>query len=117
MQAQKFCIDRVRGHTFLKNCLNRTGKVVDLGMNKGDFARIINGRYGCSVTGAEANPVLAAKIADLGGGIITCKNAAIAAYDGSVKFSINKENSEASTIVSDTTPLTFPHFFARLMLS
>ncbi len=64
-RAQKFLIDRVRGHTFLKNCLNRTGKVVDLGMNKGEFARTINSRYGCSVAGVEANPVLAAKIADL----------------------------------------------------
>jgi len=81
-----------------------TGKVVDLGMNKGDFARTINRRYGCSVAGVEANPVLAATTAYLGGGI-TCKNAAMAARDGSVKFSIDKENSEASTIVADSTPL------------
>jgi len=104
VDAQKFLIDQVRGHTFLKNYLNRRGKVVDLGMNKGEFARTINSRYGCSVAGVEANPDLAANIADLGGGI-TCKNAAIAAHDGSVKFSINRENSEASTIVSDSTPL------------
>lgn len=102
---KQFRIDRVRDHTFLKHYLNRTSKIVDLGMNKGEFARIMNSRHGCKVAGIEANPVLAAKNADLTGSI-TCKNAAIAAHDGSVRFSINKENSEASTIVPDDTQLS-----------
>jgi FkbM family methyltransferase len=104
MQPQNFLTDRVRGHTFLKNYLNSTGKVIDLGMNKGDFARAIYGKYGCSVMGLEANPILASAVCRLDG--IGCKNAAVSALDGSVKFSIDEENPEASKIVPDSTPIS-----------
>jgi len=104
MKLQRFQIDRVHGHTVLKNFLNRTGKVIDLGMNNGDFARIMDGRYGCLVIGVEANPVLATEISRLNG--VVCKNAAISALDGFVKFSIDEENPEASGIVPDSTPLS-----------
>jgi FkbM family methyltransferase len=93
---QKCLIDRVEEHTFLPNCLNRTGKVIDLGMNKGDFAKVIRDRCGCSVAGLEANPSLA-KATNLSG--ILCKNAAISASDGFVEFLIDEENCEASHIV------------------
>jgi FkbM family methyltransferase len=96
-------IDRVKGHTFLKGYLNRAGSVIDLGMNKGDFARIMHDTYGSRVIGAEANPVLAAKLSGSNG--IVCKNVAISDSNGNVKFSIN-EDSEASTIVSDSTPIS-----------
>ena len=39
MIPQKFRIDKVKGHTFLKDYLNRSGSVIDLGMNKDDFAQ------------------------------------------------------------------------------
>jgi FkbM family methyltransferase len=104
MIPQKFKIDRVKGHTFLKNYLNRAGSVIDLGMNKGDFARIIHDTYGSCVIGAEANPILASNISRCNG--IVCKNVAVSDFDGYVKFSINEENSEASTIVSDSTPIS-----------
>ena len=39
MIPQKFKIDQVKGHTFLKDYLNRPGSVIDLGINKGDFAQ------------------------------------------------------------------------------
>jgi hypothetical protein len=55
MYSQKCLIDRVRGHTFLPNYLNRTGKIIDLGMHKGDFAKVMRDRYGCFVAGLEAN--------------------------------------------------------------
>jgi FkbM family methyltransferase len=104
MIPQKFKIDRVKGHTFLKDYLNRAGSVIDLGMNTGDFARIMHDTYGSCVIGAEANPVLASNISKSNG--IVCKNVAIADFDGCVKFSINEENSEASMIVSDSTPIS-----------
>jgi hypothetical protein len=89
MQAQKFHIERVSGDAFLKNCLNRTAKVVEFGANKGDFARTINSRYGCPMIGVEANTLLAGRMAVLGGDI-TCKKAAIAGHDGRIKFSIRR---------------------------
>lgn len=90
--------DQVRGHTFLPNFLSRTGKVIDLGMNKGDFATAMRDRYGCVVAGLEANPSLAKATSGLSG--IVCKNAAISGTDGFVEFFVNEENSEASKIIS-----------------
>lgn len=104
MQPKRLMIDRVKGHTFLKNYLHRNGVIIDLGMNKGDFARTMRARYGCSIIGVEANPVLASQNRDLNG--ITCRNAAMAGCDGSVRFLINEENSEASSIVADETPIS-----------
>jgi hypothetical protein len=75
MPHLKCLIDRVTGHTFLPNCLNGTGKVIDLGMNKGDFARVMRDRHGCSFAGLEANPFLAKATSNLSG--ILWKNAAI----------------------------------------
>jgi FkbM family methyltransferase len=98
MHSPKCLIDRVRGHTFLPNCLNRTGKVVDLGMNNGDFAKVMRDRYGCFVAGLEANPLLAKATSKLSG--ILCKNAAISASDGFVEFLIIDEDPEASRIVA-----------------
>jgi FkbM family methyltransferase len=96
--SSKCIVDQVRGHTFLPNHLNRTGKIIDLGMNKGDFATVMRDRYGCSVAGLEANPSLAEANSHLSG--ILCKNAVIAGSDGFVEFFINPRNSEASKIVA-----------------
>jgi hypothetical protein len=104
MIPQKFKIDQVKGHTFLKDFLNRSGSVIDLGMNKGNFARIMHDTYSSCVIGAEANPILASNIAKSNG--IVCKNVAISYSDGYDKFSINEENSAACTIVSDSTPIS-----------
>ena len=82
MIPQKFKIDQVKGHTFLKDYLNRPGSVIDLGINKGDFARIMHDTYGSCVIGAEANPVLASNISKSSG--IVCKNVAISDFDGYV---------------------------------
>lgn len=96
-RAPKCMTDQVRGHTFLPNFLNRTGKVIDLGMNKAAFATVMRDRYGCSVAGLEANAALAEANASLNG--ITCKHAAISGTDGSVEFFVNRADSEASKIV------------------
>jgi FkbM family methyltransferase len=104
MQPQQFLTDRVQGHTFLKNLLSAGGKVMDLGMHKGDFAKAICGRYGCPVVGVEANPALASTFWGLDG--LSCKNAAISAADGSVKFAIIENDLEASRIVSESSPLS-----------
>ena len=88
----------------MKNFLSANGKVMDLGMHKGDFAKVICDRYGCSVVGVEANPALCIDILGLDG--LSCKNAAISAVDGSVKFDIVENNLLASRIVSENTPLS-----------
>lgn len=82
----------------MPNCLNWTGKVIDLGMNNGDFAKVMRDRYGCSVWGIEANSSLADATSNVTG--IPCKNAVISGADGSVEFFINPTNSEASKIVT-----------------
>ena len=83
--------------------LNRPGSVIDLGINKGDFARIMHDTYGsCADSVLKPTPCLASNISKSNG--IVCKNVAISDFDGYVKFSINEENSEASTIVADITP-------------
>lgn len=89
---------QVRGHTFLPNFLNRTSKVIDLGMNKGDFAKVLRDRYGCSVAGVEANPSLARATSEWGD--ILCKNVAISGSDGFVEFFVNQQDSEASKIIT-----------------
>lgn len=103
MHFKQCLIDRVNEHTFLPNCLNQRGIVIDLGMNRGRFAKIMRDRYGCSVAGLEANPLLAKEVSDLSG--ILCKNAAIASSDGFVEFLIDKENPEASRIVEPASHL------------
>ena len=102
MQPQQFLIDRVQGHTFLKNFLIPGGKVMDLGMHKGDFAEAVCSRYRCSVVGVEANPALASTFR--GSDRLLCKNAAISAADGSVNFAIVENDLEASRIVSEGIP-------------
>jgi FkbM family methyltransferase len=67
-------------------------------MNKGEFATVMRDRYGCSVSGVEANPSLAEATSNLRG--IRCKNAVISGSDGSVEFFINPTDSEASKIVT-----------------
>lgn len=101
MRPQNLSIDRIKGHTFLRNHISRDGIVIDLGMNRADFANAIHNKYGCAVLGVEANPVLAAENAEMSG--VTCRNAAVAQSDGFVKFLINKDNLEASKIVPDST--------------
>jgi FkbM family methyltransferase len=56
------------------------------------------------VVGVEANPALASTFWGLDG--LSCKNAAISAADGSVKFAIVENDLEASRIVSESTPLS-----------
>jgi FkbM family methyltransferase len=78
-------------------------------MNNGDFAKVMGDRYGCSVAGLEANPLLAKATSNLSG--ILCKNAAISASDGFVELLIDTENPEASRIVvpaSGVNAITVP---------
>ena len=102
MQAHRYSIDRVQGHTFLRNFLSPNGRVMDLGMNKGAFAKTMRTKYGCSIVGAEANPALASALCGIDG--ILCKEAAVCASDGSVRFSIDENDTEASQIASDGAP-------------
>ena len=66
--------------------------------------RVMHSRYGCSVFGVEANPALASAVNKQSG--IVCKNAAVSAFDGFVKFSVDEEDADASKIVSESTPIS-----------
>lgn len=51
-------MDRAQGHSFLCGGLGPGATVVDLGMNRGLFARHVIDRYGCRVVGVEPVPDL-----------------------------------------------------------
>jgi hypothetical protein len=75
--------DRARARSYLvKEFPEGSGKVMDLGMHERDYAKVICGRYGCSVVGVEANRALASIFWRIDG--LSCKNAAISAADGAV---------------------------------
>jgi FkbM family methyltransferase len=87
-------VERVRGHTLIGDWIGPASRVVDLGMNEGRFAAEMRARYGCRVTGVEANPTLAARLR--GNPDLQCFNLAIAPGRGDIDFFIDPDNSEAS---------------------
>lgn len=49
---------RICGHTFIPRLLSAESAVVDLGVNRGEFARAVYDLFGCHVYGAEPTPEL-----------------------------------------------------------
>ena len=90
-------LDRVSEHTFIGSAIRPGGVVVDLGMNRGDFARTMSVRYGCRVVGAEANPALAGTLPREGA--IRCEPVALWSSAGRARFLVD-DNSEASRLSS-----------------
>ena len=89
----------IRGHTFISGILGNSSRVVDLGVNCGDFAYEMRRRYGCYVYGAEANPKLAKNIQQ--GPMLVCDNIAISDRTGQVYFYIDHVDQEASSLNSN----------------
>ena len=89
-------IDRIRGHSFVGDWIDRSSLVVDLGMNEGLFSKEMQERFGCRVIGVEANPVLASKVRNSLG--LECFNFAIAPVRGDLRFYVDADNSEASSL-------------------
>lgn len=87
----------VCGHTFISNKLNVSSVVLDLGANRGNFAREVFERWGCNVHAVEPTPELAMKLQSIDG--IQVHQKAVSAMGGDVFFSIDPANCEASCIV------------------
>jgi FkbM family methyltransferase len=60
-------VDRVCDHSFFSAPLGPGSVVVDLGCNRGEFARAIHGRFGCRIYGAEPVPELYRALPELPG--------------------------------------------------
>jgi FkbM family methyltransferase len=86
-------VAEARGHHFIGRGLGRKSAVIDLGANRGDFARKIESRWGALCICVEPNPALCAMWSGPNGVI----NAAISASNGETGFFISA-NSEGSSI-------------------
>jgi FkbM family methyltransferase len=94
-QRASLRLDHVRGHTFVGSWLSADSMVIDLGMNVGKFSYTVHQRYGCTIVGAEANPMLALQMTATDK--VVCRNVAITYEQGYVNFFVDATNPEAST--------------------
>lgn len=85
-------------HTLFDDPLGRDSVVVDLGANRGLFARAVVQRFGCRCLAVETVPELSTAIPALPG--LTVVNAAIAGFDGAIDLNISS-HPEASTIMAN----------------
>jgi FkbM family methyltransferase len=81
-------------HSVFAPGLQRGGWVLDAGANRGAFGAAVAARFPVQVLHVEANPALAARLAEDGRRVVSC---ALGASDGSVAFNVG-ENDEASSI-------------------
>lgn len=88
-------IDRISQHTFVRDPLRPSATVLDLGLNRGEFAGGVRERYACRVCAVEANPDLAAA-APLG---VETLHGAIAASSGTLTFGRDLEDDTSSSVV------------------
>jgi len=84
-----------QGHSYIRELLNPDSVVLDLGANKGSFAREIHEAIGCRVTCVEANPKLAAALD--GKDWLVVRNLAVCGRSGELTFHVST-NLEASSI-------------------
>ena len=88
---------RVNGHTFFSDHLGASSHVLDLGANRGAFAREIRSRFGCQCVCVEPNPQLWRDLTKLDG--IQALNVAVSDAPGSVRLHLSA-NSEASSVLT-----------------
>jgi FkbM family methyltransferase len=89
-------IDRIKDHTFIAGLLTPGGCVVDLGMNRGQFAGEIQAKYRSTVCGVEPNPLLFEEIAS--GDDLRALNYAIGPSGTLAKLHVDREHCEASSL-------------------
>jgi FkbM family methyltransferase len=88
----------ISGHTFLPRSIRKDGTVVDLGANRGYFARQIISRYGAiRYFAVEANPYLAASLAQEVPAI-RVRHAAVTDQNTMITLNLSR-NCEQSSIV------------------
>lgn len=86
---------QVSDHSFMKQLVPRGGLVVDLGANKGVFAKAMASQFGCRCFLVEANPQLCERLSTHEE--FEVLNAAVANDAGSTPFYI-RENDESSSM-------------------
>lgn len=92
-------LKRIKGHTFLSRILRSESVVIDLGANRGEFAREIDKEYKCRVYLIEANPHLVVLLPSTER--IQSFNYAISDSNRLVRFFIS-DNLESSSTNSET---------------
>jgi FkbM family methyltransferase len=93
----------LRGHTILPGPLGSSSTVVDLGANRGEFARQAQEHFHCRVVAVEANPRLVPDVAAVPG--VEAYHYAIAGRDGEATFHFSEE-SEAGALATGITGAT-----------
>jgi len=93
----RITIENVHDHTFIRNWISKDSTIVDLGMNLGEFAWILQSNFRCRVFGVEANPHLAARLPQSES--VRCYPMAVSGLTGVVKFYVDEKNTVASHIV------------------
>src|SRR5215470_5236924 len=86
----------IRSHTFYEPPLGRDSVVLDLGANRGAFAKQMSARYGGTYYLAEANPFLAESLREETS--FPVWDCAVAATEGPITFNI-AENDEGSSLL------------------
>jgi FkbM family methyltransferase len=88
-------ITTIREHTFFRQALVASAYVLDLGANRGEFAREVARRFDVTCIAVEPSAELARKIGDIG---VRVRRIAITDEHGDVALHVS-ENPEASSVV------------------
>lgn len=97
MKRLKLC--RIEGHTFVGSLISKDSTVLDLGANRGAFSLEIKRRFGCAVHAVEPTPELAGELRNREH--VTVYEAAVSASGRDLLFKIDRQNSEASSLVTE----------------
>jgi FkbM family methyltransferase len=89
--------EKIQGHTIYAPPLGSDSVVLDLGANRGEFAKQMSARYGGTYYLVEANPVLAEALRVEGR--FPVWHCAVAATEGPIPFNI-AQNDEGSSILN-----------------
>lgn len=96
-------IVRYNGHSVYVDHLSDQSVVVDLGANRGRFARAISRRFGCRPYCIEPNPRLCAVLKS--GSSFAVYNAAIGAQNGKSFLHVTKNDECSSLLTPTSSPL------------
>jgi len=86
----------IRGHTFYSPALGDRPRVLDLGANRGEFAREVSERFGADVRTVEANPELYRDLSTRGR--FPALHCAVMDEEGAIEFNL-ASNDEGSSIL------------------
>jgi FkbM family methyltransferase len=93
----KLNVVRICGHTLLAAPLTENSVVIDFGMNRGEFSRLVSKIFNCRIFGAEAHPGLHAALPSFAK--VVAHNVAIAGGPG--KIDLNVFDRHCASVVFD----------------